>query len=62
MPVEVTLPNVALSLFRPDDSNVWLFNANGFEVDNNEGFGWFYPKDGTPQLRAMVTRIVEERE
>ncbi|MBY0501909.1 MAG: hypothetical protein K2P93_07920 [Alphaproteobacteria bacterium] len=58
LPVEGTIPHVAMSLFHPEDPNIPLFSQNGFEVDNNPGFGWFYPKEGVPQPRTMVTRYV----
>lgn len=62
LPVEGTLPYVVMSLFRSDDSNVALFSANSFEADTDSGFGWFYPKEGIPQPRTMITRLVEARE
>ncbi len=62
LPVEATLPYAAISLLHPDDSNIGAFAANGFEVDRNEGFGWFYPKEEVPQPRTMITRFVEIRE
>lgn len=59
LPVEQTIPHVAMSLFHPEDPNIQLFAQNGFEVDENPGFGWFYPtSEGVPQPRTMVTRHV----
>ena len=58
LPFEKTLPHTAVSLFHPTDPNVGYFAANGFEVDANEGFGWFYPKEGVAQPRTMVTRVI----
>jgi len=62
LPVEKTLPHVAIGLFIPNDSNVGSFSANDFNVDGNEGFAWFYPKDGEPNPRVMVTRQIEIKE
>lgn len=59
LPIEGTLPHAAISLFHSEDPNIGRFAAHGFQVDGNEGFGWFYPKDGVPQPRVMVTRLVE---
>lgn len=60
LPVEGTLPYVAISLFHPEDPNVQRFAENGFDVDGNPGFAWFYPKEGIPQPRTMVTRHIAE--
>jgi hypothetical protein len=59
LPIEKTLPHYVMSLFVPEDSNVDYFQEDGFSVDKNEGFGWFYPKGNIPQPRIMVTRIVK---
>lgn len=59
LPVEGTLPHTAVSLFHPSDPNIEAFGASGFIADAHEGFGWFYPKDGVPQPRTLVTRLVE---
>lgn len=59
LPLEGTLPYVAVSLFHPSDPNITAFETSGFTVDADEGFGWFYPKDGVAQPRTMVTRLVE---
>ena len=55
LPVEGTLPHVAISLFHPADPNIQRFAENGFAVDVNQGFEWFYP----PQPRTMVTRLID---
>lgn len=62
LPIEGTLPYRAVGLFHPSDSNIEAFQANGFTADTHEGYGWFYPKDGVPQPRTMVTRLVEIEE
>ena len=59
LPVEGTLPHVAISLFHPDDPNVQRFAENGFAVDESKGFEWFYPQAGIPQPRTMVTRLID---
>lgn len=58
LPVEKTKPHVIMSLFHPQDFTIKAFAENGFDVDNDPGFGWFYPKNGAPQPRTMVTRSV----
>ncbi|MBX9620546.1 MAG: hypothetical protein K2X28_00690 [Alphaproteobacteria bacterium] len=62
LPVEGTLPYMAVSLFHPSDPNIGAFQASSFTADADEGFGWFYPKDGVPQFRTLVTRPVEVEE
>ncbi|MBX9786765.1 MAG: hypothetical protein K2Y08_05455 [Alphaproteobacteria bacterium] len=59
LPVEGTLPYVAVSLFHPSDPNIAAFETSGFAADADEGFGWFYPQAGVPQPRTLVTRPVE---
>jgi hypothetical protein len=59
LPIEGTLPYWAVGLFHPSDSNIGAFQAGGFVADAHEGYAWFYPKDGVPQPRTMVTRPVE---
>gem|GEM_PF-4389978 len=53
LPLEGTLPHAAMCLFHPTDQNVGRFVENGFDVDEDEGFGWFYP--------ALVTSIKKEK-
>ncbi len=62
LPIEKTLPHYVISLFDSEDDNIDYFQKNGFSVDKNEGFGWFYPKGEKiqiPQSATMVTRLVE---
>lgn len=64
LPIEKTLPHYVISLFDPEDGNIDSFQENGFSVDKNEGFGWFYPKGEKPQIPqplTMVTRLVVEK-
>ncbi|MBY0291974.1 MAG: hypothetical protein K2W92_01635, partial [Alphaproteobacteria bacterium] len=60
LPVESTLPHAAMSLFHPADPNVQRFTENGFDGDSNPEFGWFYPQEGIPQPRTLVTRYIAE--
>jgi len=56
LPVEKTNPHVAMSLLCPEDRVVESFISAHYDVDDNEGFGWFYPgADGKPRPRIMVT-------
>lgn len=59
LPVEGTLPHMVVSLFHPSDPNIAAFETSRFAADADEGFGWFYPKDGLPQFRTLVTRLVK---
>lgn len=71
LPVEGTLPHVAVNLLHPSDPNIGAFQSSSFSADADEGFAWFYPKaikdgeiviDYDPQARTMVTRPVEIEE
>lgn len=53
LPIEATLPHAVVSLFHPQDPNIKRFTEKGFDVDRNEGFGWFYP--------ALITAIKKEK-
>jgi hypothetical protein len=58
LPVENTIPHVAVGLFHPDDPIVNTFRQMGFEVDDNPEFRWFYPDAADPR-RVMVERKIQ---
>ncbi|MES2211987.1 MAG: hypothetical protein V4490_02470 [Pseudomonadota bacterium] len=60
LPVEKTLPHVLMALHHPEDRNVDAFINAGFTRDDNPVFGWFYPVNGQPSPRVMLTYPIRD--